>query len=109
MNLNDISLSGMPCSDALQKAEGVGVLLKRAFFFVITSPTHTNATPPSCAKYHDAKPEVLGAQVPLYSAWCLVILVLPSILSYAKRFFSVLKKGQLPELQPFPQMQNVFL
>lgn len=58
------------------------------FLKKITSPTHTNATPPSCAKYHDAKPEVLGAQVPLSSAWCLVTLLLPSILFYAKRFLA---------------------
>lgn len=43
-------------------------------------------------------PEVLGAQVPLYSAWCLVVFVLLSMLSYAKRVFSILKKGHLPKL-----------
>lgn len=85
----NIGASGMPYSDAQRpgpRRPRVWGFSSRGLFFL--HPRHKNAMPPSCAKYHDAKPEVLDAQVPLYSAWCLVLFVLPSISSYAKRILA---------------------
>lgn len=80
-----------------EKVVAVRVFLDRAFCNTCRKHTHAhthahiiqNATPPSCAKHHDAKPEVLSAS--LYSAWYLVVFVLPSILSFLCKTFSILK------------------